>query len=116
MLSFRAVPPCPAALLDDANIASLLTRLLQPAHYVIAAPLRFEWQSDVAQPIPWELHHGRLLDVSQTRRQETFRSWTMTFVVDGVSAAEPTIALHWQPGERVVHVVRGLLCHVQDAY
>lgn len=116
MLSFRTAPPWPAAPLDDASIASLLTRLLQPAHFVVAAPLRFQWQSDVAQTIPWELHHGRLLDVSQTRRQETFRSWTMTSVVDGVAATEPTIALHWQASERVVHVVRGLLCHVQDAY
>jgi hypothetical protein len=120
MLAFRTVPPnsaaAPLAPLDDANLALVLTRLFQPGHFVVAAPLRFEWRHDVAQTIPWELHHGRLLDPSQTREQQTFRSWTMTQLADDTRAAEPTIALYWQPSQRAIHVVRGLLCHVQDAY
>jgi hypothetical protein len=117
MLSFRTVlnaaTPAP---LDDAAVPELLTQVFQPGHFVVAPPLRFEWRHDVAQTIRWELHHGRLLDPSQTRREETFRSWMMTSVVDGVRAAEPNIALYWQPGQRVIHVVRALLCHTQEAY
>jgi len=69
-----------------------------------------------AETIPWEIYHGRLLDAAQTRMSKTLLSWRIAQADNTHTPVEPLIAARFDVHARQIHVTRGLLAYVWEAY
>ena len=65
---------------------------------------------------PWEIFQGRLLDPAHTRQRAVFEVWNVFLILDGVRSGEPLLSLKLDAAGSLVHVVRGLECHVWEGY
>jgi hypothetical protein len=89
---------------------------MQPGHFFVDVTVHLEWEHLDREGISWELFQGRLLDPAHTRQQRSFESWQV-FRMDGTRrAAQPLLSVKWDPPNGLVHVVRGLFCHVREGY
>jgi hypothetical protein len=113
MLRFRPVSPIAVRgeITDLLAVGQLIDDAMQPGQFFAAPELHLAWIAARAETIPWETFRGWLLDRTQTREQQSFLSWHVT--QDG--ADEPTISVKLDVRGRVIHVTRGLLCHVWEA-
>src|SRR4051812_24879860 len=111
MPRFRPVlaPPSPAARPDPLAVGQLIDALMQPGHFFVAPSLRLHWTAARAEDVPWEVFRGRLLPPSQTRRQARFLSWHV-----GAEGGAPMLSVRLDVHAAVVHVTRGILCHVWE--
>ncbi len=101
---------------DPLALAQEIDATFHPGMFLLAEGVAFEWQAAVAEAIPWEIFQGRLLDGRQCSRFMSVLAWNF-FTSDGSPKdREPLLAVEFDPRNREVHVVRGLLCFVWEGY
>src|SRR5947209_16583213 len=109
----RLTPPASplAASPDLLAVGQLIDELMQPGHFFVAPSMHLHWTGAQTEDVPWEIFRGRLLDPSQTRLQARLLSWHVT-AEDG----NPMVSVRLDVHAGVVHVTRGILCYVWEAY
>jgi hypothetical protein len=115
MLRFRprlSPPPSIASPPDLLAVGQAIDDLMQPGHFFVAGGLRLHWTAARAEDVSWEVFRGCLVPVAQTRQQARFLSWHIT--EDG--ADTPLLSVRLDVNAGVVHVTRGILCHVWEGY
>jgi hypothetical protein len=112
---FRTPPPT-ATPLTSTNLREVLVDVLQPRHFFTGPRTRLEWDGPRVEEVPWELFHGRLLDVPMTRQQRTFESWNIFLVDESGRSSEPLLALKLDAAAGELHVVRAVLCYAWEPY
>jgi hypothetical protein len=100
-----------AASPDLLTVGQLIDELMQPGHFFVAPNQSLQWNGPQTEDVPWETFRGRLVDLSQTRRQARLLSWHLT-AEDG----SPMLSVRLDVHAGVVHVTRGILCYVWEAY
>jgi hypothetical protein len=98
------------------RISAVIDAVLEPGRFYIAPGLELDWTRSQAEDTLWEIFRGRLLDPAQTRTRKVFSSWHIHLVENGERSSEPLLSLKWDDSTREIHVVRGLLCYVWEAY
>ena len=118
MHSFRPLTPVtsPTEPLDLLAIGQLIDDAMQPGQFYVGPDLRLSWIAARAETIRWELFHGRLLEAAQTREQQTFLSWHLFEQNETHPATEPLISVKLDVQARRIHVTRGLLSYVWQAF
>lgn len=94
------------------DLAAFLAELWQPRHFYMANGLQLAWQFETEQTLPWEIFRGRLLEPEQTREERRFLAWNVFQVVDRTPAPDPMLSLLLDAPSGMLHVTRGILCHV----
>ena len=108
----RLTPPTPLATSPELlTVGQLIDELMQPGHFFVAASLHLHWTGAQTEDVPWEIFRGRLLDSAQTRRRARLLSWHVT-ADDG----NPMLSVRLDVHAGIVHVTRGILCYVWEAY
>lgn len=97
-------------------VRALIATAVSPAHFFADPTLALHWEATPSETIRWEIYQGRLLDPAHTREMKQFEAWSVYQIVDDQRAAEPLLCVKLAAEEQTVHVVRGLLCHVWEAY
>ncbi len=116
MLQFRPPLAESGPVLDLLEIGQLIDDAMRPGQFFVAADLRLTWIAARAETIPWEIFRGRLLDRTQTRAQKSFLSWHVIQEDDAQPATEPMLSVKLDVHERRLHVTRGLLSYVWEAF
>src|SRR5581483_5722624 len=119
MLHFRKSWPVsllPADPLTADGLRRLLALVLDPRHFLLAPGLALEREHVASRVERWEVFHGRLLDPAHTRVEKSFEEWNLYLVEEGQRSGEPVLSLKLEQEESRLHVVRGILCHVWEAY
>src|SRR5262249_19275845 len=100
--------------IDLDAVRSLAADVLRPGHFF--STLTLAWTHTAAEAARWGVFRGRLLAPAPPRRDLTFETWDVhEEMPDGLSA-EPILSLKLDAVGRLLHVVRGVECHVHQAY
>src|SRR4051794_25064501 len=102
--------------MDLAEIRGIVASAIQPSHFYRKPGLQLTWNQVEHETIPWELFQGRLLDRRHTREERTFEAWNIHQIEEGQPSAEPLLSVKLDAATSEIHIVRGILCYVQEGY
>jgi hypothetical protein len=100
--------------IDLDAVRPLAADVLRPGHFF--STLTLAWTHNAAETSRWEVFQGRLLDPAHTRREATFETWNVHEQTSEGLSAEPILSLKLDAAGGLLHVVRGVECHVHQAY
>jgi len=98
------------------HVADGVDAVLAHGHFYVAHGLELTCACVDAEELSWEIFRGRLLDPAHTREQKLFRSWNVHLVERGQPSPEPVVSVKWDRAAGQLHITRGLLCYVWEAY
>jgi hypothetical protein len=98
------------------EVPALILRALEDHCFFRSHDLLLGWSYGCLEECSWEVLRGRLLDPAHTRERRTFTCWNLHTLENGVASGEPVLSLKLDPIGGLLHVVRGLECHVWEGY
>jgi hypothetical protein len=98
------------------QVADLIAEVLKPGHFFVAGGRELTCLCLKAEETAWEIFRGRLLGPAHTRERKVFRSWNLYLGEERQRPPEPILSLKWDQEARQIHVTRGSLCYVWEAY
>src|SRR5260370_37912466 len=78
---------------ERGEISSLITEVLNPAHFFASPPIALDLVHFEHEEQSWEIFQGRLLDPAHTRQVRTFDAWNLYQVDESGRSGVPLLAV-----------------------